>query len=531
MSFNNKLPLIIKFIISLAAIVFFIYIFSLIYSEITSSTVPYDTDEADHTNPPLQLYTSILRGDPELIYDSIFRQAFYPPIYSFVVSAFYLILSPDFVSSRLPTLFSFIVYILLIIGSVKTFLIKEKSSIFASTAAILTATLAITSPITLYNSILCMLEIPGMLTVTICIYAFIGLQTNPSNLRILLLSIAGLLVFFTKYNFGIITIPAVIATVFFSTNFKTALKALIFTLIPIGIWALLTDFPQFMHFFKGHKSYAPMFSNENIFFEFRSWINSYCANSYIAIAVLLIALLGFMKYFRKPAAQFAFFNTAAAFSVLLLSTTNEERHFMVAIPGILFLSGLGIFYLARLLNNIKGSLVYLATFSLIVSVFISNLPATKLELKRQFEGEQTFLELFEFIYANTDSSSPVLIYGISDDFSIEALRWYYAAKSKKLYTETNVDAYPFRPDKNFTARMRNRNLDKPFQEKGFPTKPFLKVIAKDYYKYAVHINNTSKKQRFLKEGNEFAALLSNNEIARKSSGSREVAIYKIAPAM
>jgi hypothetical protein len=513
-----------SYLLALLCILSSIFVFKLVYSEISASTVPFDTDESDHANPSLELYTAIKRGNAVGIYQSIVRQAFYPPAYSFAVASSYLISGVNLVSSRLPALLCFILYCILLVTAVFGFLKSEPNSNPALICACLTLIFAVTSPITIFNSSLCMLELPGLVTVSLCLIFF--LRGNA-----LLAVLAGLLVFFTKYNFGIITIPAVLLTICLSRSIKEAIKYGILTIAAISLWVLLTDAESFIHFFKGHKSYAPLLSKENLFFEINSWLDIYSITYTTAAALLFLALIGGIKYFKRPAAMFAVFNTLFAFFVLALSTTNEERHFMVALPGILFLSGLGLNFFFEYCRPNFLKLIASSIFIFFAYHFYQGVPEIKNRLEVQYEGEPGFSDLFKFIYENTGTASPVLLYGVSDSFSIEALRWYFAAQSGKAYTEVSLDAYPYRDDKDFTARKRKRNRDKPFLDPKFPKSPLNSILEKSYYGYAVHILNKEKAQRFKKEGDELQATLAPKLINKSASGSHEVEVYSLSPSL
>ena len=504
-----------------------IYIFKLAGSEILNSTVPFDTDEADHANSALQLYQSFINFKAAEIWHAVTRQAFYPPLYSFLVAASYFFLSPDFVSSRLPALLCFIIYAVLLFSCVTLFFKKfpayqKNSALLGSLAGIL----AVTSPITIFNSTLCMLELPGVLTVTVCIFFFIAFEKREKNSLNLIAGLCALLVFFVKYNFGIISIPAVCAALFFRPNqtlkerFTSSLSCLAFIISGLLIWILITDRGAFFHFFVGHKSYVSMFSYENIFYELNSWLHSYCINTFLAAVVLILAIIGGINFRADTAVLFAGFNTVFSFIVLFLSTTNEERHFMVALPGIIFLSALGAAYICLKFFKKSNQLILTCFCILPFLLFMTKREELHNELNSQFEGKPEYLSLFEFIYNNTGSNHPVLFYGISDDFSIETLRWYFAMSSKKLYSNVLLDAYPYRDDKNFTAKKRMRNLDKPYTDKTFPKKPLAKIISANYYGYAVYIKNLEKKQRFEEEGNEFKELLQNYKINSITSAGR-----------
>jgi len=322
-------------------------------------------------------------------------------------------------------------------------------------------------------------------------------------------------------------------TIWFTKSFKKAFLSGVFVTGIIALWSLITYRASFLHFFVGHKSYDPMLSEKNLLFEFNSWLHYYSINLSVASSLLLLAILGAIKNYKQPAAVFSIFNTLFAFFVLALSTTNEERHFMVAIPGILFLSGLGTHFLFRKIPSAAVATVSFAILGFFCFNFDQKAPEIRSQLQSQYEGEAGFAGLFQFIYDQTGPGTPVLIYGISDSFSIEALRWYFAKNSRLKYTDIKIDAYPYRDDKNFTAKMRRRNIDKPYESPGFPKKPLSEILAKAYYGFTVHVlnkevdpNNKSKRQRFSKEGDELKEMLTPKLINKSAAGSHEIEVYK-----
>jgi len=375
-----------------------------------------------------------------------------------------------------------------------------------------------------------------MLFVSICILSFVVFEADRKFSAIACISAAGLAVFLTKYNFGIITLPAIVLTYFFDpadkphllTRIKRSVPCAALMLVGILFWLCLIDIQAFIHFFVGHNSYDPLLSRANLFFEINSWFKIYCLNPWLAGLIAVFTVVGGVAYWRLAAARFAILNTLCSFFILALSSTNEDRHFMVALPGIIFLAAIGIFYITQRLSTLRAANLLMLIASLtFLCAFLA-----KDELQEHvvagFEGETASTLLYDFITEQTDPNLPILVNGVSDDFGIEALRWMVAKKGRTYYSEVNVDSYPFRKDKNKTARKRKRNVDKPFAQKGFPLTPLKKVIAQNYYKYAVRIKNLKKEQRFKSEAQEFKDLLENYPHHAISLGSREITVYTIS---
>ena len=511
-------------------------------ARVANEMTPFDTDEADHANAALELFTAISRIDLPQILEAILRQSFYPPVHSFLVTLSYFVHGVSFSSSRIPSVYCFASYILLL--AVAVFQICKginTQNKFALTciACAFTAAISSSSPITIYNSVLCMLELPAMLTIVLILfYLNFKMSVTFSKKSILCLALFSLVVFFTKYNFGIMIFPALFCTIMlskselFQARLKSSILYTVYVVLGLIIWTLLVDRASFFHFFVGHNSYDPLLSSENILFEIRAWFNSYCISSTIAGFILVCATIAAIKFWQIVSIRFSALLVLWSLFILVLSTTNEERHFMVALPALVYLSGCGFFILLAYLSSLsKVNNLWLLIPCLFLVLFIPPLNNHLLELDRQiskqFEGEATSERLFSEIVRLTDARTPIIINGVSDDFGIEALRWYFSATENIYYSELAIDAFPFRDDKNFTARKRKRNLDRPYLDKNFPKKPFSRVIAQSYYKYAVQIKNLFKEQRFKKEAEDFKTSLVNYPQTVKRIGSREVTIYSL----
>lgn len=520
-----------------------IELFTKLSSRALIELTPFDTDEADHANPSLELATAIKRLDLAKSFSAITKQAFYPPVHSIFVACSYLMSDITLASSRIPTVLIYLFSAVLLFLLVKYELqINFKDLRYAISIASFALLLILSSPITIEHSVLCMLELTGIFAIIVLTY-YLASSTKNKQVSIKQLVIAatlGFTIFLTKYSFGIISLPALVLAIFlsnhywrdFRTNFRNSFVLGLLLLGMLAIWLLLTEINSFIHFFKGHKSYAPLLSKENLLFEINAWYNSYCITSFIAIATIFLATLGGLAKWNSLGVRFSVLNVAFALIVLGLSTTNEERHFMVAIPSMFFLAAIGTAQLGMQLNSYIPNwpiIKYLPV--LVLTLFIVNPIITRsgeidTALTKQFEGAPQYYDLMQFISNNTSDSEAILVNGVSDDFGIETLRWFIARKKNKLYSEVNVDAYPYRADKYKTNRLRMRNIDRPWLNPSFPKKPLTEIIAKGYYNYGVQIKNLVRQQKFKTEAEEFSQIANKNESKTREMLDRRVTIVK-----
>jgi len=485
----------------------------------------FDTDEADHANAGIELFSAMLTGNIRIIYDAIVRQSFYPPLHSFFISISYLILGPTIQSSRFPSIIVFAAYVLVIAFLTQQFLRKKVLPIYAGSG--IAMLLAFTSPITIKNSVICMLEPTGLLTTSVSLFAVHKYGGRKDIKAMFLIAFSIILVFLSKYSFGIIVLPAILSSLFFEynpdsgvrLNYKKPFEVCFFTVLLFCIWLFLTDYLSVWHFFVGHPSYAPILSAENLLYDVRSWLNVYCVNKLISLFVLGFAVISVYFFISEPLIRACLFLVFWALFILGLSTTNEERHFLVAAPGLWILAGVGYAKLHSLLVDRKIILNYTQLFfcGAFLAGIYNHTASLEDDIDKGFEGEDTYYDLQRFIVDNISKDSPILVNGNTDNFSIESIRWMVASIFRVPYTHVKVDSYPFREDKNKTARKRKRNLERPWEVLGFPKKPLINVLETGYYKYAVQIKNLNpkKKQRFRKEAKEFEEILAGLQITTK----------------
>ena len=206
---------------------------------------------------------------------------------------------------------------------------------------------------------------------------------------------------------------------------------------------------------------------------------------------------------------------------------------MVALPSLLFLAGIGTAQLGVLFSRLVPDWESATIIPILIwGVFLKPPIITRHSqlnqiLTRQFEGSPEFQELMEFIATTTHGGKPILVNGVSDDFGIEALRWYVARNNKMLYSEVKVEAYPYREDKYKTARLRMRNVDRPWLDATFPKRPMASIRARSYYQYGVQIKNLLREQKFQAEAKDFTSAVLDLPAQTMEKAGRRVTIYKL----
>jgi hypothetical protein len=450
MKFRN-IKIVNIFLSFLTICISFLIIFK-IHSIIFQSIVPFDTDEADHANRGYRLFYNFLNLSFIDFTKSIFEFSFYPPLNGFITAASYLITSPTLYSSRVPSLLLSFTAAIFFISSIFRHIQCNKEIKFLIIAV--SFSLFYGNVVFIENSLLCMTEMLAVFLVTIILF----LSTFKDNyFTVFITSIAGFLLFLTKYSFGICVLPGIIVY-YFITRFTFGLASLILSTSLISTWIINCNLESFEYFLFGHPSYAPIISIENILFDLTGFIFEYNQNYISGIIILSLFLLGLFLINKFKSIKLSLLVFLSTGFILLLSTTNEYRHFIVAVPFIWFIALTFIVKTQKYYSIISSALIIILLSSQLYSnIFILN--NLKTISKDAFEGSHNYGNAINFAVTNLDPSKQTLVAGTFDRLSTEAIRWSTAVHYKKNYSLIHIDNYPLLTDKAVNSKLRNRNAD------------------------------------------------------------------------
>ena len=500
-----------------------------VFELVKNVPIPFDTDEADHANAALELYVALNSYSLPAILHAITRQAFYPPVYSVFVAASYLFSGPTLSASRMPSLLFLFAGALILIAAIFRIVGKSKEKIlFAASAVFLLFT---TSPVLQENAALCMLELCGVCVTSILLYVSTFAPTTRRNLFLIALC---LLLTLTKYSFGAMIVPAVFFWIGFleqESNLKEKIvRSCVVTsayLLPILIWLSITRTSSVLKFFTSHPSYTPLWGTENIFFDFHSWIFFYNSSVIIGGVTILTTLWSLLRRHtgsQRTVKQLAYLMVANSFLLLLLSSTNEVRHFIVAAPPLWFLSVL-CFIDKNSSTPIHRAFRILFLIALISFGFVQSKQIRPLIITG-LEGRTEYDQLLEAAAKLTNPLEPTLVIGSFDQIGVEALQWYSARQYDVPYTKVLMDAYPYRADKNYTQDIRIRNIDRWYVDPSFPTE-LPEILKTGYYKSAIIIRKIGEKSE--NSGSVTSALQTLSALPKKQKvfGDRELTVVEL----
>jgi 4-amino-4-deoxy-L-arabinose transferase-like glycosyltransferase len=487
---------------------------------VISTPIPFDIDETNHAIDSWEVYHAIATRSPGDLYRAVVGQAFYPPVFSLFVAAYYLVFGPGLVASRMPGVVN---YALLIFGFtwLVFYLVRRSSSPPPATSLALVGAgfagaMAVTSPTLIRNAVLCMLEITSALLLVPLLYLAERLDSSTGRARWIFLILAALtvmLAFLTKYTFGLFLAPALAAALVSRTlPWKAGRQAWREALAVVGIyisvlllWLLVTNRQSMFLFFTDHPSYMPFWLLENFLYYPRIYLNEYSPNPFISIFALVLAAVQVGIEWRRLYVRLAAWAFLAALVILTISTTKEPRHMLIIAPLIWVLAGVrlaGIF--AALMALPRRSLNAALALGLLLVLFVTaSLPAVESirpEIVKSFEGKPYYSALEALAVRLVDLDQPVLVIGDTDDkVNLLALRWQAALESGRSMAELDIDQYPF----DIYDRILYRHNRRPQANRllpDFPAQSLGDVLAQGHYAAVIALRNREKKISSLGEG-------------------------------
>jgi hypothetical protein len=444
-----------------SAILLAVAIVSELTHRVVVETTLFDTDEASHAIPVLELYVAAQRRDIAHFSRAVIEQSFYPPVHSLTVLPSYLIAGPSLATTRMPTVITFV--LLIIAAGTFTFHTTSKIEDAGRGATYISTAVAIffvsTSPVLLENSVLCMLELIGCLWIVLLLWLCWSLEHSSSNrwTRACLLAVALLVITLTKYTFGVFAIPAIVAAILTRQNprhwkwsqLTDAIPVLVVLAIGLGFWFVIAGFGGALYFAFDQPKYAPLFSVDNFLFYPQAWLNNFHLHPIFGIFTALLACWGAIKRWNSFAVRTASWIACFSLLILTISLNNQPRHFAIAGPCIWFLAALGLTHLLALSAKVSYSRFIQPIFLILIFAFMSLTAFQRADelqpmLTYSFEGRDSdrIIAMNSFILDHVDLGERLLILGLFDQFNALAIRWQIAIDTKLAPSEIIVDNTP-----------------------------------------------------------------------------------------
>lgn len=484
---------------------------------VITETATFDTDEADHANAALELTYTLQTGEVHTIIEAFRRQSFYPPIHSLTITPFYLLFGPSLATSRLPSVFLFMIYCLLFSFTLRSLLNAKAANLsgISSTAGFSFGLLVgCLSPILIFNSTLCMLETLGTLLMLAFLTYFTTIEAKPLRTKHLMTGVGFvLLMFLTKYSFGIFALGGY-AVFLLSQLLQKRLKlrdcimTAGATVLLLAAWLLFCDWHAALNFIFGQpKTEHQFLSAKNILFYPRTFLKVHTLRPWIGWMTLFSACIGAYRLIRLPAIQLAVSLFGVGLLVLTLSPENGSRHILPIMPALYLLAGLGFSIamhessrrIPQLHRAFEISIMFL--FILLLTSATTRISKFPSALTRRFEAKPYYSEIFTHI-ASYSRQGPLLVEGTTDSLSLEGLRWWIARSNHTAYTTVAVDAFPFSSGTQERAIIHSRNQAAPWTNSVVPFEPLKATLKSGYYRTFIRIHGPTVQRRLNKKADD-----------------------------
>jgi hypothetical protein len=430
-------------------------------NRVVGETTLFDTDEASHATPVLELYVAAQRRDIAHFVQAIFEQSFYPPVHSLTVLPSYLIAGPSLVTTRIPTVVTFAV--LLIAMAVLTYrTITQIAGQGIGVALVATAAIVYfisTSPVLIQNAVLSMLELIGCIGVMMLLWLCWRLDQSSSGywVRAFTLALGLLVVTLTKYSYGIFAIPGIVMAILIQSKPITIKKSqlieagavLIILAVGLGLWFIGAGPRGALMFALDQPRYAPFFSVENLFYYPRVWLTDFHLNPFFGLATALLACWGVIKGWSHFAVRTASWITFFSLLILTISLNNQPRHFTFAALCVWFLAAHGFAQMLAISVTTDRVRIAQSIFLIVIFAFLglSMLQrAGELQpmLTYAFEGQYGDRNeaMQSYILDHVDFEGNILILGLFDQLNHIAIHWKSAIVTGRAPSEISVDTWP-----------------------------------------------------------------------------------------
>jgi 4-amino-4-deoxy-L-arabinose transferase-like glycosyltransferase len=299
-------------------------------------------DESAHALYGLLIAHDLSQHDwISLLYDT-YRQVYWPPLYSWLAGLLFLFTGASDVAAR-----SVSAICLAALPPLLFLAARRMSPEHGTTAGLLTASLALTSPALIRYSSVSMLEMPGLVAVAFTLYAWIEATTSPDARRWHVLAGLGVVAaFFAKTNYGIILGLALVVAEL--TGARTGMRTLfsrryVWTFLPVlvalGLWfaypaKLRETWEGLVNQTWGVKE---TYGVTGLLFYPRAFVD--LSGSGWLSAAYLVCLLAALLRWRDPRIRLLGALVAIQFLIGELHHTKLPRHLLPIYPALFVLAG------------------------------------------------------------------------------------------------------------------------------------------------------------------------------------------------
>jgi hypothetical protein len=434
----------------------------LVYHRLVLLRIPPFWDEAAHMLQGALIAHDVRAGDlPALLLDT-YRQIYWPPLHSWVVGGVFLATGPDLEAARAV---SVVAYALL--APVLWLVARTVDSRHGALAGTIAALLALSSPGIVVYGARSMLEVPGLLALSLTILAYCLLERRPDlpPRAHALLGVGIVATYLVKTNYGVLLALALVVTRLIAARFRVralltrrnlyaALPVAIFCAIwfayPVKIlstWQALVNRPW------GGEEATGL---AGLMFYPRAI--AYLAGSWWVAGVLWAGVFAAWRWRRIRGVPFLLVLTLMLFLLGEIHHTKLERHIMPMFPPMFVLTGIAA---ARAWATLGGRRFGRAAALLVVGLLSALQVAMLAQRGWTPRGYSSGMDVMEHVFTESRRHASVLVLGLEGVWPQPPVTDWHLVSAGMLDPSRAGTAMDPRQDRRLVDTLRDAPIPEP----------------------------------------------------------------------
>lgn len=416
--------------------------------------VPFDTDEANHALGGVRLAHHLMRGDWQMVVQSVYQQDFYPPGMDAPKAAALLLFGFT------PLVVRTVSVLCLFAGVWVLVAFCMEASDGTVLAGLIAAVLALTARPLLLNSTLVMLEIPGLLVSLLFLWAYLRAVKRPSRRRLLLASAALAWMFLTKYTYGVI---GLLTLLLFEVSLLLPRPALLDVRRRLGarwVWllgplaaVLLLWFGRpetmrtFFDFVQPQASGEALLSTRGLLYYPRSLALHSLPSPWFALVTAVSLLWAAHRWYQPALRLLLIYFVVGMGLIMFVNHPVNPRFIATIVPAAYTLTGLMLVDGLRQLRTAQGwrqrgtaaALTGVLLLSMVsIPAVVNRFRLLPSVLETTLETEPTLTEMAAWVATQTEGD--IYLVNYFDQFSPATLTWHLTSTSegRRLPTVTGA---------------------------------------------------------------------------------------------
>jgi len=405
-------------------------------------------DEAAHALPGLVMQRYLIQGDVFGFLQYASHQYFYPPAYPAILAFNFMVFGASADAARIVSLSA------LFLSAISIYFLgmelsKDNGWLIGSVAA----TLTLTSPVLVNWSAMAMLEPFGVLFTSITLIVYLKVLKTKAAPYYALTALAANMAFFTKYNYGILSIMALFLSILIEARFKVQdvfskenLLLAVCIVIPLVIW-FVSLYPNKVIGFLQFLKYAEDFTLlEHLLFYPRSLATQYSSSFAVSFLVAFSLLASAPLVAKRVDIRTLFIFCWAPLIIATISKHKQDRYIITIMPALYTLAG---YWASRLFGRLKKAnippiamvLLTISALSL-ASIGWAELPSKMQEFKAlKMTSDAYIADALEFISSTVKTEKRICIIGSFNEMSAGSIAWHLLLRNENML-QPNIMTLP-----------------------------------------------------------------------------------------